>query len=78
MHLINVMYGNVCQPLFAINVFLQKKCKFQCDFDDNLSVTPVFIKQIFEAVEQRPPPLLPPHGCGGGGVVVAFYICNAM
>jgi hypothetical protein len=22
MHLINVMYGNVCRPLFAINVYL--------------------------------------------------------
>jgi hypothetical protein len=45
----------------------------QCDFDDNLSVTHVFIKQIFEAVEQPPPSPAPPQGCGGGGVVVALF-----
>jgi hypothetical protein len=30
---------------------ITSKRKFQCDFDDNLSATHVFIKQILEAVD---------------------------
>jgi hypothetical protein len=39
------------------------KCNFQYAFDDNLSVTHVFIKQIFRAVAPAPPFPLPPQGC---------------
>jgi hypothetical protein len=50
------------------NIFLNQKCiaknlnklfcfrGLQYAFDDNLSVTHVFIKQIFRAVEVAPPP----------------------
>jgi hypothetical protein len=41
-----------------------EKCHFQDAFDDNLSVTHVFIKQIFRAVEPFPLPL---QSCAGGG-----------
>jgi hypothetical protein len=40
---------------FVLEVF-NKKCYFQYAFDDNLSVTNVFIKQIFRAVELATPP----------------------
>jgi hypothetical protein len=46
---------------------------FQYAFDYNLSVTHVFIKQIFRAIEVAPPFPLPPQGCSGGGVVVALF-----
>jgi hypothetical protein len=36
------------------------KCHFQYAFDDNLSKTHFFIKQIFRAVEVAPPSP-PPH-----------------
>jgi hypothetical protein len=49
------------------------KCHFHYAFDDNLSVTHIFIKQIFRAVEVEPPFPLPQHGCAGGGVVVVLY-----
>jgi hypothetical protein len=40
----------------------------------NLSVTHVFIKQIFRTVELAPPPSpSPSQGCAGDGVVVAFF-----
>jgi hypothetical protein len=58
--------------LFCFRGFHQK-CHFQCAFDDNLSVTHIFIKQIFRAVEVAPPFPLPPQGCSGGGVVVALF-----
>jgi hypothetical protein len=41
----------------------------QCAFDDNLSVTQVFIKQILRAAEQAPP--LPVQG--GVGVPTLFF-----
>jgi hypothetical protein len=45
------------------NFFLFQRCSchFQYAFDDNLSVTHVFIKQIFRAVELSPPFHLPLH-----------------
>jgi hypothetical protein len=49
------------------------KCHFQCAFDNNLSVTHVFIKQIFRAVEVAPPFPLPPQALQRGGVVVALF-----
>jgi hypothetical protein len=42
-------------------------------FDDNLSVTYVFIKQIFRAAEETTPDPLPPQCCAGGGVIVAIF-----
>jgi hypothetical protein len=45
--------------LFCVRGF-HYKCHFKYAFDDNLSVTHVFIKQIFRAVEV-PPPSLCPH-----------------
>jgi hypothetical protein len=46
---------------------------FQYDFDDYLSVTHVFIKQIFRAVEVAPPLPPPPTGlCGGWGSSGSF------
>jgi hypothetical protein len=49
------------------------KRKFQCDFDDNLSATHIFIKQIFEAVEPPPPSPAPPTGlCRGWGSSGSF------
>jgi hypothetical protein len=42
-------------------------------FDDNLSLTHVFIKQIFRAVEVAPPFPLPPQGCAGSGVVGVLF-----
>jgi hypothetical protein len=39
-----------------------KKFHFQCVFDDNLSVSPVFIKQIFRVPEEAPPCPLPTTG----------------
>jgi hypothetical protein len=45
------------------------KCVFQYAFDDNLSVTHVFIKQIFRAKELAPPFPLPHTGlCRGWGI----------
>jgi hypothetical protein len=49
------------------------KCHFQTAFDENLSVTPVFIKQMFRAEEVEPPFSLPPQGSAGGGVIVALF-----
>jgi hypothetical protein len=47
---------------------------FQYAFDDNLSVTHVFIKQIYRVVEQAPPFPLPPTGlCGGWGSSGCFH-----
>jgi hypothetical protein len=37
-----------------------KKSNFRIEFDDNLSVAHVFIKQIFRAAEETPPSP-PPH-----------------
>jgi hypothetical protein len=37
------------------------KCHFMYAFDDNLSVTLVFIKQIFRPVKVAPPPFPLPH-----------------
>jgi hypothetical protein len=46
---------------------------FQYDFDDNLSVIHVFIKQIFRALELAPPFPLPPTGmCRGWGSSGSF------
>jgi hypothetical protein len=59
---------------FLVSEVFIKKCHFQYVFDDNLSVTHVFIKKIFRAVEVAPPNFpLPPQGCAGGGVVVALF-----
>jgi hypothetical protein len=45
----------------------------QYAFDDNLSVTHVFIKQIFRAVEVAPPfPLPPTRLCRGWGSSGSF------
>jgi hypothetical protein len=48
------------------------KCHFQYAFDDNLSVTRVFIKQIFRAVEAAPPPLSPHRAVQGVGYYWLF------
>jgi hypothetical protein len=49
------------------------KCHFQYAFYDNLSVTHVFIKQIFRAVELAPPFPLPLTGlCRGWGSSGSF------
>jgi hypothetical protein len=57
-----------------VSCFLKQKRKQNGNptFDDNLSVTHSFIKQIFRAIEVAPPFPLPPQGCAGGGVVVAL------
>jgi hypothetical protein len=47
--------------LFCFRGF-HEKCHFQYAFDDNLSITNVFIKQIFRAVELAPPFPLPLTG----------------
>jgi hypothetical protein len=50
------------------------KCHFQNAFDDNLSVTHVFIKQIFRAVELVPHFPLPFTGlCRGWGSSGSFH-----
>jgi hypothetical protein len=58
-------------------IFLFQRCSlkfnFQYSFDDNVSVTHVFIKQIFRAVELAPPSPSPSQGCADGGVVVALF-----
>jgi hypothetical protein len=59
------MSGKNLKKLFCFRGF-QYKCDFQYAFDDNLSVTHVFIKQIFRDVEVAPPFTLPPQGCAGG------------
>jgi hypothetical protein len=43
------------------------------NYNDNLSVTHVFIKEIFRAVELAPPSPYPSQGFAGGGVVVALF-----
>jgi hypothetical protein len=43
------------------------KMSFQYAFDDNLSVTHVFIKQIFRAVELAPPSPSPHRAVQGLG-----------
>jgi hypothetical protein len=63
--------------LFCLRGFYYKR-HFQWAFDDNLSVAPVFIKQIFRAVEVAPLSPRPPLGFAGGGVVVAFFQPQAM
>jgi hypothetical protein len=53
---------NASQKIFK---GFHNKCHFQFAFDDNLSVTHAFIKQIFRAVELAPPFPLPLTGlCG--------------
>jgi hypothetical protein len=66
------MPRKISQLTFCLRGF-HYKCHFQWTFDDNLSLTNVFMKQIFRAVVVAPPP--PPQGCecAGGGVVVAFF-----
>jgi hypothetical protein len=49
------MPHNISKQVFWFTVF-QEKWNFQCAFGDNLSVTHVFIEQIFWALEQAPPP----------------------
>jgi hypothetical protein len=50
------------------------KYNFQHAFDDNLSVTHVFIKQIFRAVVLlHPPSPSPSQGSAWGGVIVALF-----
>jgi hypothetical protein len=58
---------------FSFQVFF-KKCNFQCAFDDNVSATYVFIKQILRAAEKATPYLPPPHCalCRGGGSTGTF------
>jgi hypothetical protein len=48
------------------------KCLFQYAFDDNLSVTHVFIKQIFRAGELAPPFPLPLTGLCSAVTTVNF------
>jgi hypothetical protein len=43
------------------------KRHFQRAFDDNLSATHVFIKQIFRAIKVASPSPIPPQGCAGVG-----------
>jgi hypothetical protein len=50
-----------------------EKPTLQCTFDGNLSVTCVFMNQIFQAAEEVTPYPLPPQCCDGGGVVVALF-----
>jgi hypothetical protein len=56
--------------LFCLIGFTEKR-KFQCVFDDKLSVTYVFIKEIFRAAEEATPSPLPPtvlcRGWGSSG-----------
>jgi hypothetical protein len=67
------MFQKYLNKLFCFKGF-HKKCNFQYAFDDNLSVTHVFIKQTFRAVElathSSPSPS---QGCAGGVVVVAHF-----
>jgi hypothetical protein len=60
--------------LFSFRGF-HLKCRFEYAFDDNLSVTHVFSKQIFRAVELAPPFPFPLTGLciARGGVVVALF-----
>jgi hypothetical protein len=44
------MPHKISQLTFLLKGGITLKCKFRCDFDDNLSATHVFIKQIFEPV----------------------------
>jgi hypothetical protein len=41
---------------FFVSEVFKKNVNFQCAFDD-LSVTPIFIKQIFRAKRKHPPAL---------------------
>jgi hypothetical protein len=50
---------------------------FRSDLDDNLSVTHVFMKQIFKAAEQGPSFLLPHTGLFrevGEGILALFIL----
>jgi hypothetical protein len=61
---------NILQIFFGLRGF-QVKCHFQYAFDENSSVTHVFIKQIFRAAEQAPPP--PTGLCRGQGTTGWFH-----
>jgi hypothetical protein len=62
------------QPL--VSGGLHKNIIFQCDFDDNMSVIHVFIKQVIRAAKKAPTSPPPsPHSAvqAGGGVVVVLF-----
>jgi hypothetical protein len=59
--LVNILINFYVFEVFSKNVI------FDCDFDDNLSVTHVFTQQIFRPVEQAPLPPLPPRTGQGLG-----------
>jgi hypothetical protein len=63
---------------YFLKIKMPRKNHFQYAFDDNVSVTHVFIKQIFRAVELAPPFPLPLTGlcsvqvCRGWGSSGSF------
>jgi hypothetical protein len=65
------MPRKISQQTLCIRSFTQKR-NFQCALDNDLSVTHVFIMQIFKKLHSKHPPL-PPQHCAGGGVVVILF-----
>jgi hypothetical protein len=64
--LLKIMIAKNLNKLFCFRGF-HLKCHFQYAYDDNLSVTHVFIKQIFRAVEVAPPSPSPHRAVQGVG-----------
>jgi hypothetical protein len=65
----------ICPGWLKQNICLKSKMPRKKSFGDNLSVTHVFRKQIFRAIELAPPFTLPLTRlwCAVGGVVVALF-----
>jgi hypothetical protein len=60
----------------VVSEVFNKNVNFQCAFDENLSLTHVFIQQIFRVPEEVPPAPspLPKQGSAGGGGEVDLFI----
>jgi hypothetical protein len=58
--------------IFFVSEVFNKNVIFNVNFNDNSSVTHIFIKQIYRAAEQAP--LSPTWLCEGGGEVAVFIL----
>jgi hypothetical protein len=61
---------------FVSEVFIKNAIFSMLLANDDLSVTHVFIKQIFRAVELHPPSPSPSQGYAGGGVLVVVFFSH--